>query len=212
MLWDILFAVGIGLTQLVLTWYGVHVSVRENRIRNAIIIALVGFVGIGLTVGGTIRNSINQDRLQAQLNKIQRNTEQPPTVQVNVPPPTVLTTPIPKEASLKNRLLQAANEYERFFRRRAKHQPTCDQTSTMSPEEQRAVLEPCNKYAFELMAEYQQRFAPNIMAMVEECRAKGINVRDIENCAPQGWYCGIGISVQLRAFAARLDANDNVKR
>jgi ABC-type phosphate/phosphonate transport system permease subunit len=86
MLWDILFAAGIGLTQLVLTWYGVHVSVRENRIRNAIIIALVGFVGIGLTVGGTIRNSINQDRLQAQLNKIQRNTEQPPTVQVNVPP------------------------------------------------------------------------------------------------------------------------------
>jgi hypothetical protein len=47
--------------------------------------------------------------------------------------------------------------------------------------------------------------------MVEEFRAKGMSVINIEHCAADGW-CGISISVQLRAFANRLDANDNVKR
>src|SRR5260370_12626414 len=96
MLWDVLFAVGIGLSQLLLTWYGVHVSVRENRLRNAVIIGLVGLVGVGLTVGGTIRNSINQEKLQAQLNQIQNNTKQPTIV--NVQPPAI-TLPTPKEHS-----------------------------------------------------------------------------------------------------------------
>jgi len=122
-----------------------------------------------------------------------------------------LSEKVPSETSLKSRALRAANEYERFFQRRAKHAPSCIQTSKMSPEEQRAILEPCNKYALETMDEYAQRFAPNIMAMVEEFRAKGMSVRDIENCAPQGW-CGIAMSVQLRAFSARLEAKDNVKR
>jgi len=122
-----------------------------------------------------------------------------------------LRNKVPSEGSLKSRALDAASEYERFFRERAKHAPTCTQTSGMSPEEQRATLEPCTKYYFETMGEYQQRFAPNVMAIVEEFRAKGVNVRDIENCAPQG-FCGITISVQLRAFASRLDAKDNIKR
>jgi len=81
----------------------------------------------------------------------------------------------------------------------------------MLPEEQRTAIEPCAKYSMDTMNEYSERFAPEIMAMVEEFRGKGISVRDIENCAPQGW-CAIAISVQLSAFAARLDAKDNVKR
>jgi len=123
-----------------------------------------------------------------------------------------LKSKIPIESSLKTRALDAANQHERFFRERAKHQPTCNQTSSMSPEEQRAAIDPCAKYNFEMVSEYQQQLAPNIMAIVEEFRAKGVNVMNIENCAPQGWYCGISISVQLRAFANRLDAKDNIKR
>ena len=72
-------------------------------------------------------------------------------------------------------------------------------------------IEPCTKYTFETMNEYSERFAPEIMAMVEEFRGKGISVKDTENCVAQGW-CGIAISVQLKAFSARLDAKDNVKR
>ncbi len=90
MLWDILIAAGIGFTQLVLTWYGVHVSVTENRIRNAFIIGIVGAAGIGLTIYGAIRSGTAQQALQTQLDRIQRNTERPqPAPVVNVNPPIV---------------------------------------------------------------------------------------------------------------------------
>jgi hypothetical protein len=37
-----------------------------------------------------------------------------------------------------------------------------------------------------------------------------MDVLNIENCAAAG-YCGIPLSVQLRAFSLRLDAHDNLK-
>jgi hypothetical protein len=90
MIWDIVIAAGVGLTQLVITWYAVDISVREKRLKNAIIIGVIGIVGIGLTVSGAIRNGIAQNALQSQLNKIQNNTEKPePTPVVNVAPPHV---------------------------------------------------------------------------------------------------------------------------
>jgi len=121
-----------------------------------------------------------------------------------------LKAQIPSETSLKARAVRTADDYEKFWRTRPKT-PECLQTSQMTPEEQRTAMAPCNAWQFKIMQEYSERFAPTIMAMVEEFRAKGINVRDIENCAPSG-FCGIAISVQLRAMAARLDASDNVKR
>lgn len=98
MLWDILIAIGIGLSQLAITWYAVDISVKENRIRNAAIIGFVGLIGIGLTVFGTIRNGLSQKALEGKLEKIQRNTEAPPQVTVNVPPsapPQVIVNPPP---------------------------------------------------------------------------------------------------------------------
>lgn len=89
MFWDIVIAAGVGFTQLVLTWYGVHVSMKESRMRNAIIIGIIGAIGIGLIVYGAIRNNANQQGLQTQLDRIQHNTEQPPKVEVNIPTPTV---------------------------------------------------------------------------------------------------------------------------
>jgi hypothetical protein len=74
MFWDILVASGIGITQLVLTWYGVYVSVAEHRIRNAIFIGVVGFVGVGLTIVGVVRNSIEQGELRTELGEIKKNT------------------------------------------------------------------------------------------------------------------------------------------
>lgn len=122
-----------------------------------------------------------------------------------------LKAQIPHEGSLKIRTVRMADDLDQFFRQRAKHAPTCNQTSTMTPDEQRAVIAPCSKYYFEGQSQYQGRFAPEVMAMVQEFKAKGVDVRNIENCASES-ICGIAISVQLRAFAALLDANDGVKR
>jgi hypothetical protein len=117
---------------------------------------------------------------------------------------------VPAETSLKSRALQTADDLDRFFAKRSKNEPSCVQTSSMTAEEQRAIIQPCAKYNLETQNEYA-KFAPTIMSMVQEFKAKGISVQDIENCAPLG-FCGIPISTQLRAFAARLDAKDNVKR
>src|SRR5690348_7068247 len=63
MFWDIFIALAVGITQLATTAYGVWVSVIEHRVRNAIIVGLVGAVGIGFTVAGTVRNSALQEEL-----------------------------------------------------------------------------------------------------------------------------------------------------
>ena len=70
MFWDIWIAVGISLTQLVVTWYGVHVSVQEHRIRNAFIIGSVGLIGMILTVVGVVRTGSAVNAMQGQLDKI----------------------------------------------------------------------------------------------------------------------------------------------
>lgn len=101
---DIAIAAGIAITQVLLTWYGIHVSVEKKRVRNAIIVGLLGGIGIGLTIWGTIRSGKAQQSLQAQLNTIQHNTEkpQPPPV-VNVLPP----TPTPRHTAIAWDLINA---------------------------------------------------------------------------------------------------------
>ena len=99
MFWDILIAAGIGAVQLVITWYAVHISVKENRVRNAFIIGVVGFIGIALTIYGAIRSGTTQIKLEsdiAELKNGQKTTnagiqhiEQtpPPSPVINVNPP-----------------------------------------------------------------------------------------------------------------------------
>ena len=90
MFWDVIIAAGNGVTQLVITWYGVHISVKDGRVRNAFIIGIVGFFGIGLTIYGAIRSGMAQRTLQGQLDTIQKNTERPiPAPIVNVNPPSI---------------------------------------------------------------------------------------------------------------------------
>ncbi len=100
-MWDIAIVAGIGFTQLVLTWYGIHISVKEHRVRNAIIVGFIGAMGIGLTLYGALRSSKAQIALQSQLDKIQHNTEKPPTVTVNVPPSTFSIPSVPRHTHVE---------------------------------------------------------------------------------------------------------------
>ena len=95
MVGDILIAIGTGVIQVIVTWYAVHISMKEHRKRNALVIGVLGFVGIGLTVFATIRSGLSQQQLKAEIDRIERNTEQPPKVQVNVPPASVIVQPPP---------------------------------------------------------------------------------------------------------------------
>lgn len=75
MFWDVLIAIGIGLTQLAVTAYAVDISVKENRIKNAVVIGTVGLIGIGLTVAGTIRNSKSQETATAKQQELQNKID-----------------------------------------------------------------------------------------------------------------------------------------
>ncbi len=75
MFWDIAIVVGIGFTQVALTSYGHHVSINEARLRNAIVIAIVGAAGIGLTVSGAIRSGTSQQRLEADIAELKKGQQ-----------------------------------------------------------------------------------------------------------------------------------------
>jgi hypothetical protein len=104
MFWDIALAIGIGLSQLGLTLYGVLVSVKRHHRRIATVIGLVGLAGIVLTAIATIRSGQAQQELREGLTTIKKNTEQPPQITVNIPqsaPPMVIVNPpsMPKHRS-----------------------------------------------------------------------------------------------------------------
>lgn len=80
----------------------------------------------------------------------------------------------------------------------------------MTPQQQQDSMKPCLEFLNKQQAQYQHLFAPKIMAIVAEFKAKGANVLNVENCAPTG-FCGISIPVQLRALSEQLDAHDNLK-
>lgn len=103
MLGDVLIAVVTGFTQLVLTWYGIHVSVRENRMRNAFIIGFVGAIGIAFTVWGAIRSGNYQRKLEfdiASLERGQQTANEGIQKIENAPPPTVTVDTRPKHAHI----------------------------------------------------------------------------------------------------------------
>lgn len=54
-------------TQVILTWYGVHVSVKKNKSTHALVIGLVGLVGIIATSWGAQRSSAELASIRKQL-------------------------------------------------------------------------------------------------------------------------------------------------
>jgi hypothetical protein len=67
MLVDILIATGIAIIQLLISIYAVVVAVEKRRVHIACIIGLFGVIGIGLTVWGTVRTEVNEQKLEKDL-------------------------------------------------------------------------------------------------------------------------------------------------
>lgn len=92
---DILLPLGVGLLTFVLAGMGVYVTLYPPDDRSKkewwVAFVLVALVGCGLIAWQAIRSVNTQESLQGLLNKIQHNTEQPPTV--NVAPPIVNIPP-----------------------------------------------------------------------------------------------------------------------
>jgi hypothetical protein len=94
---DIFLAVLLFLVTSGTAYLGVHVTLHPAETANAkrnykIVFASLTLVAVALIAWQSILNRTEQGILHTQLNRIQHNTEQPPTVQVNVPPPTIVPT------------------------------------------------------------------------------------------------------------------------
>jgi len=61
-----------GVFQLFVIWYTVDIAVRENRVRNAIVIGLVGLAAVGLTGWAAYDAYVSQDRLNAEIASIKK--------------------------------------------------------------------------------------------------------------------------------------------
>lgn len=71
MVWDILIAIGITASQLVITIYGVIVAIEKDRKKVAAVIGAVGIIGMGLTVLGVVRAGKEQEKLQYEIDQMQ---------------------------------------------------------------------------------------------------------------------------------------------
>src|SRR4051812_36349816 len=99
---DIVLAVLLGLLTLITAYLGVHVTLHPAESHHEKLAYKIGFSACGVTacvlIGvQTYRNNAAQQQLQSEITHIQndtgrieRNTEQPPRVQVNVPPASVV--------------------------------------------------------------------------------------------------------------------------
>jgi hypothetical protein len=100
---DIGISVAIGLVTLITAYMGAHVTLHpaesaEARILYKLMFAACGAVACVLIGWQTYRNNEAQTNLKEQLAQIERNTKEPPRVQVNVPPAQVVINP-PENAS-----------------------------------------------------------------------------------------------------------------
>lgn len=92
---DVIIAFSLGVVTVVMGYLGIHLTMNlpespSTRTRYRLAFVLLAIVAVGLNVWQTLRNVNSQQQLQTKLNEIERNTKQPPIVQVspqiNIPP------------------------------------------------------------------------------------------------------------------------------
>ncbi len=151
------------------------------------------------------------DRLQEALNS---KPTVPASFQVTIPqqPPAQVqvTLPAPKPgASLKSRANKLAAELASFEQSRSKGFPDCISSANSTP----AQLQACKDaeiYQQETNMMYSKRFSVRVVSIVQEFKAKGIDVTFVEYCAAYGICNPTPIPIALRAMAIRIDENGDV--
>jgi hypothetical protein len=215
-MWDIVVAVALGICTFALGLMGFHLTLQtpapnKKRYWKA------GFVAFGalscVLIGIQADRSGNLAReLNAEIQKEGKETQQvvrdeggrPVNVQVQQPP-----APEPQD-SLRKRTLALARELEVFDQRRSKTFPGYS-TEHMTPDEAQAAIQAASKYDLATQDLYRKQFAVPIVAVVNEFKAKGIDVSAVEEKAQEGYRIRELIT-SLRAMTLRVDAQGRVKR
>jgi hypothetical protein len=71
-MFDVILIGAAAILQLVVTGYAVDISVREHRVRNGVVIGIVGFVAITLTVWAAYDAYVSQEKLNTEIASIKK--------------------------------------------------------------------------------------------------------------------------------------------
>jgi hypothetical protein len=213
---DIVLAVSLGLCTIAMAYMGIHLTLHtpasaRKRLWKAgfIVIAIITL----LLIGEQARRSNNfEKRVNAAIQKEGEKTQQvvreeggrPVNVQFQPPP-----APEPED-SLRKRTLALAGELEVFDRKRSKTFPGYS-TEHMTPDEAQAASQTAIRYDRQTQDLYRKQFAVPTVAVVNEFKAKGIDVSGVEEEAQYGYRLQELIT-SLRAMTLLLDAQGRVKR
>ncbi len=187
-MWDIIIAVSFGICTFAMGLMGFYLTLhtpapgKKNLWK-------VGFVVVGLLscvlIGIQSRRSDKlASDLSAAIQKEGKETQQvvrdeggrPVNVQVQQPP-----APEPQD-SLRKRTLALARDLEVFDKKRSKTFPGYS-TEHMTPDEEQAASETAIRYDRQTQDLYRKRFAVPTVAVVNEFKAKGIDVSEVEEKA-----------------------------
>jgi hypothetical protein len=109
---DIFIVVALGIATLVTAYLGVHVTLHPAESQKEKQFYKIGFVVCGVLISflagwQAYRNNKTQNELSQELGRIEKNTNEPPKVQVNVPPAQVVVEP--SEAHMPPSYLEVSN-------------------------------------------------------------------------------------------------------
>jgi hypothetical protein len=217
MMWDIAIAVLLCILTAVMAYMGVHVTLRppESSSKRFWLggFAFVAVFACVLTAVQAYRSYISAKDLKEEIQKQGASTIQavreeggrPLKVEIQ-PQPTQ-----EPETSLRKRTLSLAGQLAAFDQMRSKDFPGYTITKDMTPEAQNAATKQAETYNSKTFELYHQRFAVPTVGVVQEFKAKGMDVSAVEQEAQYG-YRLTELVTSLRAMAGRLDERGDVKR
>jgi hypothetical protein len=152
------------------------------------------------------------EELQAKLNAKPVVPFQVTIPPITIPPAQVLIQPPTPQPgiSLKGRTNKLATELEAFENGRSKGFPGCIQSANSTPAQLKSC-EDARVYSQETYKMYTDRFAVRVVTIIQEFKAKGVDVSAIENCAAYGCGGPHPIHLELRAWASRLDDRGDLR-
>lgn len=214
-MWDMIIAVLLWLLTAATAYMGFYVTLHTPEPRTKgpwkagfIAVALLAAVLIGIQA---YRSWDSGRDLKDAIQKEGKDTRQALKDEGARP---IVISPQPTsepEMSLRRSALRLAGQLADFDKERSKGFPGYTVTNAMTPEEQNAVTKPAEEYNRETNELYQQRFAVPTVGIVQEFKAKGMDVSAVEQQAQYG-YKLTELVTSLRAMAGRLDQRGDVKR
>ena len=212
---DIIIAVLIWLLPAATAYMGFHVTLHppepgRKRFWKTGFIVIAFLAAIPIAIQACLSHNAAQE-LKAEIQKQGADTRQA-VHEVGGRPINILPQPtVEPGMSLRRRALRMAGQLAEFDKVRSNGYPGYTVTNKMTSEEQNAVTKPAEIYDGKTRELYLQRYAVPTVGIVQEFKAKGMDVSAVEQQAQYGYRLA-ELVTSLRAMAGRLDPRGDVKR